>query len=141
MTKDDTRQLWKLLEIFRPGDKHLKNPQLLSAWALVLEPYRPEDVRKAVAQYFRTSHFWPDVTEIARLCPQPEEPGPSQEQIGRWSQAERNRATEWMDAALEMGALMQRDYIAAGIPHPRQARRMGWSIGEWNRRCREATGG
>lgn len=141
LTKDDTRNLWKLLEIFRPGDKHLKNSQLLSAWALVLEPYKPEDVRSAVVQYFRTSSFWPDVTDIARLCPQPDAEERAADHSAKWTPKDIQRSAEWMDAALEMGELMRRDYISAGIPHPAQARRMGWSAEEWNRRCREATGG
>lgn len=62
-------RLFELLAIFRPGDKHLGDKTLRSAWLLVLKPYAVDDVREAVAQYFRESSYWPDVTEIAKRCP------------------------------------------------------------------------
>lgn len=69
MTGKDVDNLFDLLGIFRPGDKHLLDQNLRNAWLLVLKPYAPEDVREAVAQYFRESSYWPDVTEIAKHCP------------------------------------------------------------------------
>lgn len=69
MTKEDIDRLFELLEIYRPKDKHLEDKRLRSAWLLVLEPYKPEDVRQAVADYFRAKKFWPDVTDLAALCP------------------------------------------------------------------------
>lgn len=69
MTGQDIDKLFELLAIFRPGDKHLGDKQLRSAWLFVLKPYAPEDVREAVAQYFRESSYWPDVTDIAKRCP------------------------------------------------------------------------
>lgn len=69
MTGQDVDNLFELLAIFRPGDKHLGDKKLRSAWLFVLKPYAPEDVREAVAQYFREASYWPDVTDIAKRCP------------------------------------------------------------------------
>lgn len=71
MTREDIENLWKLLEIFRPNDRRLKDKRLKSAWMAVLEPYKPEDVKTAVIEHFRTSSYWPDVSDISMRCPQP----------------------------------------------------------------------
>lgn len=71
MTREDIENLWKLLEVFRPKDPRLKDKRLKSAWLAVLEPYKPEDVKTAVIEYFRTSGYWPDVSDISMRCPQP----------------------------------------------------------------------
>ena len=135
MTKEDVKNLWELFRVFRPNDPHLKDGTLRKAWALVLEPYSVDDVRAAVAEYFREHKYWPDVTDIASRCPQPEKPTPT---MTHWTTKEIQRVTEQMNEMLELGALMQRDYIAYGIPHPSEARKMGWTAQEWCRRCREA---
>ena len=70
MTGQDIDRLFELLAIFRPGDKHLADRNLKNAWLLVLKPYKTEDVRNAVAEYFRKNKYWPDVTDIANLCPE-----------------------------------------------------------------------
>ena len=69
VTREDTDNLFKLLAIFRPNDPRSEDTTLKSAWALVLEPYAVEDVRAAVAAYFREKKFWPDVTDISSRCP------------------------------------------------------------------------
>lgn len=69
MTRPDIENIWKLLAIFRPGDKRIKDEKLKSAWLLVLEPYTPQEVKAAVAAYFRESGYWPDVSDIAMRCP------------------------------------------------------------------------
>lgn len=69
MTGQDIDRLFELLAIFRPGDKHLTDQNLKNGWLFVLKPYCPEDVREAVAGYFRRNKYWPDVTDIAKLCP------------------------------------------------------------------------
>lgn len=69
MTGQDVDKLFELLAVFRPKDKHLEDQTLKNAWLFVLKPYDPEDVREAVAQYFRESSYWPDVTDIAKRCP------------------------------------------------------------------------
>lgn len=136
LTKENVKNLWELLRVFRPNDPHLEDKTLRTAWALVLEPCSVDDVRSAVAEYFRSYKYWPDVTDIASRCPKPEKPAPT---MTHWSQKEIHRVSEQLDEMLELGALMQRDYIAAGLPHPSEARNMGWTSKEWCRRCREAT--
>ena len=74
MTLDETNKLFDLLALYRPGDKHLANKQLRALWQLTLAPYSPADVREAVADFFRESKFWPDVTDIAVRCPKLEKP-------------------------------------------------------------------
>lgn len=69
LTRKDIDDLFALLKIFRPKDRHLKDLRLREAWRLVLEPYNKDDVRDAIGMYFRESSFWPDVTEIAVRCP------------------------------------------------------------------------
>lgn len=71
MTRDDVDRLFELLSIYVAKDSRAHNNKLKSAWALVLEPYDPADVKKAVAQHFRKHNYWPDVTELAKLCPDP----------------------------------------------------------------------
>lgn len=85
MTREDTDRLFALLAIYRPNDPHAEDNTLRSAWALVLEPYAPDDVRAAVAAYFRESKYWPDVTDIASRCPQPKaSPEPERWQWPGW---------------------------------------------------------
>ena len=69
LTREDTDNLFKLLAIYRPNDPRAEDITLRSAWALVLEPYDPADVKAAVVAYFREKKFWPDVTDIATRCP------------------------------------------------------------------------
>lgn len=69
MTTEEMDGLWELIGIFRKNDPHLKDKKLKNAWLLVLEPYERDDVRNAVAAYFRECGYWPDVTDIAKRCP------------------------------------------------------------------------
>lgn len=69
LTREDTDNLFRLLAIYRPNDPRAEDITLRSAWALVLEPYDPADVKAAVVAYFREKKFWPDVTDIATRCP------------------------------------------------------------------------
>ena len=91
LTKDDTRDLWKLLELFRPGDSRLKNQSLIAAWALVLEPYSRDEVREAVAAHFRESPYWPDVTDITKRCTAPVTPPPPAKREARYQPGEAER--------------------------------------------------
>ena len=87
MTGQDIDRLFELLAILRPGDKHLTDQRLKNAWLFVLKPYCPEDIREAVAEYFRQNKYWPDVTDIAKLCPPIEvesQSGFSEETVHSW---------------------------------------------------------
>ena len=72
MTREDTERLFELLAIYRPNDPHLKDRALRAVWTLTLRPYAVDDVREAVASYFREQKYWPDPTDIAKRCPKPE---------------------------------------------------------------------
>lgn len=138
MEKTDVKNLWELLRIFRPNDPHLRDKKLQSAWALVLAPYAVDDVRAAVAAYFREQSYWPDVTEIAARCPKPKMDKRPALTLTNWTPEEIRRCSQQMEEMLAVGALMERDYISAGLPHPVEARRMGWTARDWCRKCREA---
>ncbi len=69
MESGDIDRVWALLGKCRLGDQHLKDVALKGVWALILEPYRYEDVKQAVAAHFRVSKFWPDVGEVTQYLP------------------------------------------------------------------------
>lgn len=144
MTKEDMNGIWKLLGTYRAGDKRLGDKTLLQAWYLVLEPYEAEEVRRAVADYFRERKYWPDVTDIASRCPKPARPVAADPEPGRydaagivpWGFRSFEENTRQLEALVEMGRLMELDYPSRDVPHPREARRQGWSVEVWNSRVR-----
>lgn len=69
MNRQEIDRIWTLLGKCRQGDEHLKDTDLKLAWELILEPYKYEDVKRAVVAHFRESKFWPDVGEITRFLP------------------------------------------------------------------------
>lgn len=107
MKRNEIDDLFRLLAIFRPGDKHLSDPMLRSAWFLILEPFDHDEVRDAVAGYFRENKYWPDVTDIAKRCPRPvcAEPagtGPAAKNAMCLPSLERvRRHDEWIDKFLD----------------------------------------
>lgn len=106
MTKEDTARLFDLLSIYRPNDPHAQDKTLRSAWALVLEPYAPEDVRVAVAEYFRESKYWPDVTDIASRCPQPT--APPEPERWQWPGWQANGYRDEADYRKQMNEILDR---------------------------------
>lgn len=141
MTKEDIDNLFELLAIYRPKDRHLSDKTLKSAWLLVLEPYKPADVKQAVGAYFRESGYWPDVSDIATRCPKAvAEITPERGNSTNFSMREIAGIKAQIDEMLELGELMSTDYESAGLPHPAKARRMGWSCQTWMDCCREAVG-
>ena len=145
MTKQDMDGLWKLLGIYRAGDKHLGDGTLKAAWFLVLEPYDPADVKQAVADYFRECKYWPDVTDISSRCPkltrtaapaEQDEVRYDPEALVPWGFRSVDENTAQMEALVEMGRLMELDYQSRGVPHPNEARRQGWGVEIWNARVR-----
>ena len=125
MTREDMGNLWKLLGVYRPGDKHLNDKTLRSAWFLVLEPYSVDDVRSAVADYFRGCKFWPDVTDIARRCP----PLPEKRQVRAVESREQKAVTVLRDQWERVCLARQ----AAGVPATiGQAIEAGMSASEWD---------
>ena len=142
MNKKEIEQLFQLLAIYRPGDKRLEDKTLKAAWLLVLEPFSPAEVKTAVGAYFRESKYFPDVSDIALLCPKAP-PVLQAAEVGRWQGWEANGyqgAEDYqakMGELITLGRLMDLDYISAGVPHPSEARKLGWTAGDWIERCRE----
>lgn len=127
MTREDTDNLFKLLAIFRPNDPRSEDTTLKSAWALVLEPYAVEDVRAAVAAYFREKKFWPDVTDISSRCPQPETPK---------TQSLPTPTARYIDPAVESlrerWQELRRQRRAAGVPGTwEEAQKAGLTAATW----------
>lgn len=144
MNKKEVEGLFSLLAIYRPGDKRLEDKKLQAAWLLVLEPFPPADVKAAVATYFRTSKHFPDVTDIAILCPPQEVEDAPPDVTDRWPGWEANGYRDADDyrakmrEMAEMGRLIDKGYIGAGVPHPSEARKLGWTAETWIERCKEA---
>lgn len=130
MTKQDMDGLWKLLGIYRPKDPRLEDKTLKAAWLLVLEPYSPDDVRQAVAAYFRGSGFWPDVSDIATRCPPPPEQDAVLERSASTGRAD-PRVREWWE---EFRAGLR----AAGLPTASEAKAQGMTAAEWGKLLEEA---
>ena len=62
MDKEDVVKLFRFFSALRP--KWQPEPNAVEAWAIVLEPYRYEDIRAAAASCFRKRDFIPDPAEI-----------------------------------------------------------------------------
>ena len=119
MTREDIENLWRLLEVFRPNDRRLKDKRLKSAWMAVLEPYKPEDVKTAVIEYFRMSGYWPDVSDISMRCPQP---------VSRSSEYKPSRAEQEAGSAIDKAAEIWRASLEAlGLRKPSD----GQTYTEW----------
>lgn len=73
MTKNEMKQLWAILALYRPKDKRLKDKDLRELWYLTFEPYSFETVRNAVIVHFREKRFFPSIPEITTRCPTPQQ--------------------------------------------------------------------
>lgn len=71
MTKDEMKQLWAMLAMYRPKDRRLKDKELKALWFLTFEPYSFEEVRAAVVAHFREHTFFPTPPEISTRCTLP----------------------------------------------------------------------
>lgn len=128
MTGQDIDKLFELLAIFRPGDKHLLDRTLRNAWLLILKPYAPDDVREAVAEYFRHNKYWPDVTDIATLCPEIPKASsvPQTAEVDRRWRKQRERLDRYED--------LKRRRREAGLPETFwDAKDAGMSLEEYDR--------
>lgn len=68
MTTKDVDGLFQLLEIYFPNSPKAKSKTLKSAWLLVLEPFPPEEVKRALAEQLRENRFFPDPQAVAVRC-------------------------------------------------------------------------
>lgn len=133
MTTEEMDGLWELIGIFRKNDPHLKDKKLKNAWLLVLEPYERDDVRNAVAAYFRECGYWPDVTDIARRCP----PLPALTGQPDYHPAEGSKALNDLLTPAFREMLERRR--AAGVPATYQkAEAAGMNFDLWDEQLREA---
>lgn len=64
MTKDERRKIYHLLSQFYPNAKQLKDNVFLTAFALALERFSYDDVKKSVVDYAIGNKFFPDVSDI-----------------------------------------------------------------------------
>ena len=72
MTLEDTKNLFKqLLSKHFANHPKLRDPEQVTLYHEVLEPYAPADVKAAVLQCLREKTFFPDPSEIAARCPTP----------------------------------------------------------------------
>ena len=62
MDKEDVVKLFRFFSALRP--KWKPEPNAVEAWAIVLEPFRYEDIRGASAACFRKRDYIPDPAEI-----------------------------------------------------------------------------
>lgn len=135
MTQEEIDKLFELLLVFRPNDPRAKDKRLKSAWYLVLAPYKRDDVREAVAGYFREKSFWPDVTDIASRCHMPEDRTPTEDGLcrkdGECPRCVQPNVWEWWQAREKA-----KEY--AGIPPLLKAFEDGMSIEEYMAMCDKA---
>lgn len=114
----------------------LNDTDLMNEYYLAFKPYRYEDLNSALTEYIRKKGFFPDPSDLTSgliktsaamaNCTCPYSPAVIAKIYGQ------------MDEMLSVGAMMKKDYIAAGLPHPAEARKRGWTADEWVRRCEEA---
>lgn len=57
MTKDEMKQIWAVLAMYRPRDRKLKDPQLKALWFETLQPFSFEDVKAAIVAHFRETRY------------------------------------------------------------------------------------
>ena len=69
MNAKEMNDIWRLIGTYRKGDKRLSDDSLLKAWYAAMRIYDANDVRNAVIEHFRTSSFFPDVSEITSKLP------------------------------------------------------------------------
>lgn len=130
MTANDIDRLFQLLEIYFPNTSRTKSRQLKNAWLLILEPYDPEEVKKALTEQLRENRFFPDPQSVAVRCklpPQTEQP--------------ENTASVGADYSKEFTAMMarlgpwHREYKKAlhdqGLPTAIEAKLSGMPFSSW----------
>ena len=133
MTTQEMNEIWRLIGIYRQGDKRLQDKELLKAWYAVLQVYDVEEVKNAVVEHFRDSSFFPDVTEITARLPHRRTSG----QQERWTapdptaQIEREKWKRWM-------LKWHEELHALGLPTLREALETGMTLAQWNAKLREA---
>ena len=130
--------LFSLLSIYFPNDPRPRDKTLKRAWLLVLEEYRPEDVRKALVSFLRESKNFPFVQEIAMRC----QNAPSQE-IGSRKRDDPGAAPgpveqKCLDRSREWQEQWHQELKERGLPNMREAIEAGMSLGQWRKQLEDA---
>ncbi len=74
MDRNETQLLLMMLEQFYPNKKFRDPKALFSAWALALEPYDFETVKRAAADYAAQNKFFPDLADLTAALPRRKAP-------------------------------------------------------------------
>ena len=69
MTTQEMNEIWRLIGVYRQGDQRFQDKGLLKAWYAALRVYDVDAVKNAVVEHFRSSSFFPDVSEIVARLP------------------------------------------------------------------------
>lgn len=69
MNKDEREKIYRLLASFYPKAKQLQNRETLTAYGLVLERYKYEDVKRAVVNYASCNKFFPSLSDLLEGVP------------------------------------------------------------------------
>lgn len=132
MTAEETDKLFQLLEIYFPNSPKVKSKKLKSAWLLVLEPYEPDEVKRALIEQLRESRFFPDPQAVAVRCKLPslvEQPEPADSVQEDYSR-EFNAMMAWLGPWHEEWT---KKLHSLGLPTLGEARSAGMSVPEWNK--------
>lgn len=130
MTAKDVDGLFQLLEIYFPNSPKVKSKTLKSAWLLVLEPFPPEAVKRALAEQLRESRFFPDPQAVAVRCklpPRTEQPAHTDSTQGDYSKelnAMMTRLGPWYEA-------YKKALHDHGLPTAVEAKLSGISVLDW----------
>ena len=131
MTAKDVDGLFQLLEIYFPNSSKAKNKTLKSAWLLVLEPFPPEEVKRALAEQLRESRFFPDPQAVAVRCklpPHAKQPN-SATSIGTDYSKEFNAMMAWLGPWYEE---YKKALHSHGLPTAIEARLGGILVSDWS---------
>lgn len=126
MTKQDVEKLFTLLEVLCPSaGKKSRDNAVLTAWALVLEPFDYEDVKAAAVIRARENRFFPDPAELVAYLPKRPSSSvrTSPEEGAKSGEVERLRE-RWYE--------QRKAWEKAGLPATAfEAKERGMSAAEW----------
>ena len=132
MNAQEMNEVWRVIGTYRQGDRRLRDEQLLKAWYAAMRVFTADDVKAAVIQHFRTSSFFPDVSEIvARLPRRPKNEPVSCDAMSPTEQASMDRMRRWQKGWHE-------ELHALGLPTLREAIAAGTSLTRWRAMLSEA---
>lgn len=136
MTRNDIDRLFQLLAIYYPTSPKVRSEITKQSWFLVLEPFDPEDVKKALVLHMQTSKHFPFVQEISTRCKLPAtEPTESTAGIGTDYANDVACMMEWLGPWHEK---WEEKLHGLGLPTFGEAVASGMTTAEWNHMMEEA---